>query len=678
MSIASKIQSIEEHLTADWKSIGNLGLDTSIDNNIENIANVLNDLYDKLPKVTGSGTNVTINNTSKGKMILNLGSNELTQGSTTGKNLAKIESSYLTESSGITPTYNATTGAITLTGTKSGINLVEFTSQIPISLEANKTYTLSIKNAISYNLNLSLSNGAGAIINAGFTSISVTPSVAITNYKLYLSSVPDGTSVNETLYVQIEEGSTASNFEPYYGTSPNPIHAEPIHTISGSNTIKVEGSNLLNRTTCVENKALVWSDGTTYNQTNSLSSDYIKINVNDKVSMNYNSQIMFYDISKNYLGNLNPEGTALTKYTGIETNSFTVPSGYNIAYMRLGFRTGANNNENMTAVNIMVNLGDTLLPYTPYTLQQADINLGNIEYCKIGNYEDKFIRNSGKNLFDINTLDGSANMTISNDKLILAGSTAYHVTNVGVNLKDIANLKVGETYYLNYKTTYTGSDYDKIYLRGTTSYWVNGTSHTITQAELDDRIAFYGTNNSEISELIISKENIDYEPYGSNEWYIKKNIGKTIITNDNVNSIITNYNGTSFAVPFVYTKKAILGWQNVYQPTGICLMNKYKEITAVSSISNGTFASNFSEADIYIFNNNFTDLATARTELIGTEIYIAQATPTYTPITGTLANQLENVYQKLLSYDGQTNISQVNDDLSFVISASALQDLSTL
>ena len=127
------------------------------------------------------------------------------------------------------------------------------------------------------------------------------------------------------------------------------------------------------------------------------------------------------------------------------------------------------------------------------------------------------IKVEGSNLFDINTLDGSANMTISNGKLILAGSTAYHVTNVGVNLKDIANLKAGETYYLNYKTTYTGSDYNKLYLRGSTSYWVNGTSHTITQSELDDRIAFYGTNNSEISELIISKENIDYEPYISQE-----------------------------------------------------------------------------------------------------------------------------------------------------------------
>ena len=59
-------------------------------------------------------------------------------------------------------------------------------------------------------------------------------------------------------------------------------------------------------------------------------------------------------------------------------------------------------------------------------------------------------------------------------------------------------------------------------------------------------------------------------------------------------------------------------------------------------------------------------------------VYYGLETPTYTPITGTLAEQLENIYQYLLSYKGQTNISQINNDLPFVISASALLDLNTL
>ena len=48
------------------------------------------------------------------------------------------------------------------------------------------------------------------------------------------------------------------------------------------------------------------------------------------------------------------------------------------------------------------------------------------------------------------------------------------------------------------------------------------------------------------------------------------------------------------------------------------------------------------------------------------------ATPTYTKITGTLAEQLENVYQGLKSYAGQTNISQINNDLPFLLGAVAI------
>ena len=53
-------------------------------------------------------------------------------------------------------------------------------------------------------------------------------------------------------------------------------------------------------------------------------------------------------------------------------------------------------------------------------------------------------------------------------------------------------------------------------------------------------------------------------------------------------------------------------------------------------------------------------------------VYYQVETPTYTKITGELANQLEQVYKGMLSYDGVTNISQVNNDLAFVISASGI------
>ena len=58
-----------------------------------------------------------------------------------------------------------------------------------------------------------------------------------------------------------------------------------------------------------------------------------------------------------------------------------------------------------------------------------------------------------------------------------------------------------------------------------------------------------------------------------------------------------------------------------------------------------------------------------------TNIYYPYATPTYTKITGTFANQLEALWNSK-SKDGQTNLSQVNNDLSFILNTEALEDLS--
>ena len=61
-----------------------------------------------------------------------------------------------------------------------------------------------------------------------------------------------------------------------------------------------------------------------------------------------------------------------------------------------------------------------------------------------------------------------------------------------------------------------------------------------------------------------------------------------------------------------------------------------------------------------------------------TIVYYPLATPTYTLLNDTLQEQLENIYNWVLSYKDQTNISQVNNDLPFVISATTVYDLNKL
>ena len=69
---------------------------------------------------------------------------------------------------------------------------------------------------------------------------------------------------------------------------------------------------------------------------------------------------------------------------------------------------------------------------------------------------------------------------------------------------------------------------------------------------------------------------------------------------------------------------------------------------------------------------------TAWLETHNTTVYYILATPTYTLLNSTLQSQLETIYNKLLGYQDQTNISQENNDLAFNIKAKAVYDLNKL
>lgn len=71
MSIASRIESIETHIGKAYTEISRLGVDlTNVDKNIDNIADKLQEVYNAMPKVSGEGTEITLNNTRKGGLSI--------------------------------------------------------------------------------------------------------------------------------------------------------------------------------------------------------------------------------------------------------------------------------------------------------------------------------------------------------------------------------------------------------------------------------------------------------------------------------------------------------------------------------------------------------------------------------------------------------------------------------
>ena len=163
----------------------------------------------------------------------------------------------------------------------------------------------------------------------------------------------------------------------------------------------------------------------------------------------------------------------------------------------------------------------------------------------------------------------------------------------------------------------------------------------------------------------------DYIYKDSGKWYLHKEIGKV------------TYNGTenwtTFAINYEYQiilQDAKEGdFENQFFPS---LCNKYVNHNVGGASLNNYEFSNFTSGVyrwIRIRHNDITTLANYKTWLASNTptFYYLLATPTNTEITDTtLINQLEELYIAK-SKENQTNISQINNDLGFIINASALK-----
>ncbi len=64
MSIATRIEAIEQHLKESYQELQGIGIDTTgVNKNLENIPKLIDGYWETLPKVVGEGTYITLDNT---------------------------------------------------------------------------------------------------------------------------------------------------------------------------------------------------------------------------------------------------------------------------------------------------------------------------------------------------------------------------------------------------------------------------------------------------------------------------------------------------------------------------------------------------------------------------------------------------------------------------------------
>ena len=317
---------------------------------------------------------------------------------------------------------------------------------------------------------------------------------------------------------------------------------------------------------------------------------------------------------------------------------------------------------NVLSENIISKLeeGSTATTYTPYNETSYIINLGNIEYCNINDtYKDEFyVANGTNNLFS-GTFSATSKY-LSND----GTENASNNYNISQYIPILPN-----TSYATSGMTNPGSNPSRCYYNANKEF-ISGIKHNGGTELIDTspNNAYYMRESIPIVDInttMINKGStaLPYEPYGDGTLYLKKNIGKWI------------FNGTQ--IVDVGTLKGIFAPSSppnkIYSANNGVYFERAKFILSSATKHENEMYEN--PSNVLVLGSETDTLETLQAKFNGGLMYYVLATPTYIPITGTLAEQLEAVF---MSKAGQTNISQANNDLPFNINASALLDLNSL
>ena len=192
---------------------------------IQELEQEIQNLKEASYKVSGTGTNVTLNNTSNNKFLKLDVKGNTEQTTLTGKNL-------FDKSNIVTDNRLSTTGGAT---SAEGYYI---SSYIPVI--AGTTYTKNSPTADAYHrVCFYSSNSTSDFISASNDNTNVAPTGA--TYMRFCGLL---TELDTT---QVEKGSTATAFEPYCGgiSSPNPTFPQSIKNVTGDVNVKIQNRNWL-------------------------------------------------------------------------------------------------------------------------------------------------------------------------------------------------------------------------------------------------------------------------------------------------------------------------------------------------------------------------------------------------------------------------------------------------
>lgn len=412
------------------KSINKFGSNLSENDSSKSYCDALDDIYDKLPKVTQSGAGLTISNVQNGQVDdFKMTGVDLEQDATTGKNKFNGELE-----SGI---YNDTNGnKSTSSNNVRNVN--------PIEIKPNTTYIFSI-NGVGKAINvLEYAEDMTYIGRIGTGPLSANSSFTTSNNAKYISIFKGNSDGTEKW--QIQEGSSVTSYEPYTGgiPSPNPDYPQEIKVVEGRQVITDSGKNKFylnnNYSTNYDEASIEVNNNNSFilrmNKTSSnaqspcatieFNASYLKPNTTYTISKkNSNTGYVLDHVGSIRLYTNGSYGNFIDadEYTFTTPNEIT---SFKIL-LYLFFNNSAAGNYEITFYDIQLEEGSSSTTFEPYyepVSYNIDLNLENIYLAKMPNtdYKNRIYRNNGNWYFEEKV-----------KKIVLHGSQYWDLANSGTD-----------------------------------------------------------------------------------------------------------------------------------------------------------------------------------------------------------------------------------------------------
>lgn len=357
----------------------------STDNNRIDAAIYPADFFTADATTSGTGSNITLNNTIPAKLDDVKLDGDTFQQTYSGKNLMPLSSVSVDNNARETKfKIDLPAGTYTISFDIDSFSLGTNTSfGVSMSFVNSSNVQFADRTIITVNSSTTLGRKT-----YNFTITDDASSAYDSNIRVPLTQYNNGARV-EISNIQIEEGSSPTPYEPYVGgtASPNPDYPQDVQVVTGEQNVWVHRKNMLNPTPYKANYAINESGTETPNTGFSIFGN-IKADPSTQFSISgigTSSTTMLRIHAYSLDGVWQEQIIALSMTANTyKDGQFTTPN-----YPCL-IRISASR----VLSNFQLELGSTATTYEPYQGQSYTVDLGSTELCKLGDYQD-YIYKSG-------------------------------------------------------------------------------------------------------------------------------------------------------------------------------------------------------------------------------------------------------------------------------------------